>query len=146
MSKMTDNQERTRADGGPTTTPAATAEPAVVAPDELEAADDTPGIARKVAFQTEAAVLVQSRVAGGTESGWHHHGDRHVFGYLIDGRATLEYGPDRERFEGAAPAFFHVPPGVVHRDLNPSDEEQLVVATFVGAGPLVVNVDGPDAE
>lgn len=121
--------------------------PSVVAPDELEAADDTPGIVRKLAFQTGDNVMVQARVAGGTTSGWHHHGERHVYGYLVEGRAVLEYGPGgRERIEGSAPGFFQIPPGVVHRDVNPGEEEQLIVINFVGSGPLVVNVDGPEVE
>ena len=39
--------------------------------------------------------------------------------------------------------FFHVPVGLVHRDVNPLDEPQEFVIAFVGEGPLVVNLDGP---
>lgn len=143
---MTGNHQQTRTDGGTASQDAASGRPVAITPEELEPATDTPGIVRKLAFQTEETVMVQARVAGGTESGWHHHGDRHVFGYLIEGSANLEYGPDHERLEGSAPGFFHIPAGVVHRDINPADEEQLVVVNFVGSGPLVVNVEGPEAE
>lgn len=144
---MTDNQRPTSTDGGTTAPETAAGGPVAVTPDELEVADDTPGIERKVAFQTPETVMVEARVAGSVETGWHHHGDRHVFGYLVEGRAILEYGPGgRERLEGTAPGFFHIPPGVVHRDVNPAEEEQLVIINFVGSGPLVVNVDGPEAE
>lgn len=52
----------------------------VVTPNELAAGDDTPGIKRKVAFETENNIVVQAHVTGDTASGWHHHGDRHVYG------------------------------------------------------------------
>jgi serine/threonine protein kinase len=35
--------------------------------------------------------------------------------------------------------------GLVHRDVNPGDEAHEWILVFVGGGPLVVNVDGPDA-
>lgn len=113
--------------------------------DELEAGDETPGVVRKMAFQSEESVMVKSHVSGGTATSWHHHGERHVFGYLMEGRAAVEYGPGgRERLEVSAPGFFHVPPGVIHRDLNPDDDEQVSVVNFVGSGPVVVNTDEPE--
>lgn len=116
-------------------------------PDELEETDGTPGIDRKVAFQTDNNVMVQARAAGGAESGWHHHGDRHVYGYLIEGTAVMEAGPGgRERYELEAGDFIHTQPRTVHRDVNPSEDEQLWILNFVGSGPLVENVDGPDPE
>lgn len=115
-----------------------------VTPDELAAGDETPGIERKVAFETENNVVVQAHVADGTASGWHHHGDRHVYGYLLEGEAAFEYGPGgTERTELTAGDFFQLEPGTLHRDINPGDEEQVFVLNFVGSGPLVVNVDGP---
>lgn len=119
----------------------------VLTPDELPADESTPGIVRKTVFQTENNAMVQSHVAGNTTSGWHHHGERHVYGYLVEGTAVLEYGPGgTERLELTAPGFVHIPPGTVHRDVNPAEEEQVVLINFVGSGPLVVNVDGPEAE
>lgn len=50
---------------------------------ELEAVDGTPGITRQVAFQTDDNTLVQAHAEGGVSSGWHHHGDRHVYAHLI---------------------------------------------------------------
>lgn len=59
--------------------------------------------------------------------------------------AVIEYGPGgTERLEVEPGGFFHLPPGVVHRDVNPGDEPQRWVISFVGTGPLVENVDGPD--
>lgn len=116
-----------------------------VTPDELEADESTPGILRKVVFRTDENVLVHSRVESGMETGWHHHGDRHAFGYLMQGTAILEYGAaGRERRELEAPLFFHISPGTVHREIISSDEDALVVVSFVGSGPVAVNVDGPE--
>lgn len=117
----------------------------VVTPDGLAEADDTPGIVRKVAFKTETNIMVQAHVAGGTESGWHHHGAREVYGYLLKGTAALEYGPGgRDRYEIDAGGFIHIPPRTVHRDINPADTEHVWLLNFVGTGPLVENVDAPD--
>jgi uncharacterized RmlC-like cupin family protein len=86
-------------------------------------------------------------IGGRSGSSGNHHGERHVFGYLLEGSAAVEYGPGgRERIDGSAPGFFHVPPGVIHRDLNPDDETQVSVVTFVGPGPLVVTTDGPGVD
>lgn len=115
-----------------------------VASDGLTLGDSTPGIVREVAFDTDRALHIRALVEGRVASGWHHHGDREVLGYVLRGRARFEFGPSGELStdvdEGG---FFHVPAGIVHRDVNPVDEPQELILTFVGSGPLVVNVDGP---
>jgi quercetin dioxygenase-like cupin family protein len=116
----------------------------VVAPDEVEAEESTPGVVRKTVFETGTAVMVQSQIAGGTTSGWHHHGGRHVYGYVVKGTGTLEYGPrGDQRQECGAGEYFYISPETVHRDVNPTDEEIVVLVCFVGSGPIVVNVDDP---
>ena len=118
-----------------------------VAPDELEADESTPGVVRERVFETANNVMVRSRVAPGTTTGWHHHGDRHVYGYVVEGSGTVEYGSSgKETAETSAREFFYISPGTVHRDINPTSEETVVLVNFVGAGPAVVNVDGPGAE
>lgn len=120
---------------------------AAVTQQELEAAEGTSGIVRKVAFHTDNNTLVQAHADGGVSSGWHHHGDRHVFAHLVEGNAVIEYGPGgRQQLEVEAGGFFHLPPRVVHRDVNPIDEPQRWIISFVGTGALVENVDGPDPE
>ena len=90
-------------------------------------------------------MMVRARAEPRAASGWHHHGDRDVFGFLLRGRARFEFGPGgRESAEVDEGGFFHVPRGLVHRDVNPTDEPQGFALTFVGSGPLVVNVTGPD--
>lgn len=119
----------------------------VVTPAELEAAPATPGVTREVAFETENDMVIRARVAGGTATEWHHHCDRHVYAYLREGRAVIEYGPEgRERHELSAGDFGYIPPRTVHRDINPTDQEHVVIINFVGSGPLVENVGRPESE
>jgi uncharacterized RmlC-like cupin family protein len=116
-----------------------------VAPDALTEAPGYPGVVREVAHTSERALLVRARAEGGAATGWHHHGDREVLGYLVRGRARFEFGPGgSENAEIAEGGFFHVPAGLVHRDVNPADDPQEFVLVFAGTGPLVVDVDGPE--
>ena len=116
-----------------------------VAPDGLTQGDSTPGILREVAFSTDRALHVRGRVDGGVTSGWHHHGNREVLGYVVRGRLRFDFGPGgTESTEVGEGGFFHIPFGLVHRDVNPLDEPQEFVIAFVGDGPLVVNLDGPE--
>ena len=115
-----------------------------VPPSARQVADPTPGKTREQAIAVEGLWSGLVRTEPGVASGWHHHGDRDVFGYLLRGRARFEFGPGgREWAEVGPGGFFHVPRGLVHRDVNPTDEPQEFALTFVGSGPLVVNVDGP---
>ena len=92
-------------------------------------------------------MLVRARAEGGVASGWHHHGDRDVLGHVTRGRARFEFGPGgRESTDVETGGFFHVPSGLIHRDVNPSDEPQELILSFVGTGPLVVNAEGPDPD
>jgi uncharacterized RmlC-like cupin family protein len=115
-----------------------------VAADQLTAGAATPGIVREVAFDVDRATMMRARAEGNAATGWHHHGDRDVLGYVVRGRARFEFGPSgRESIEVEEGGFFRVPAGLVHRDVNPSDQPQEIVLTVAGEGPLVVNVDGP---
>jgi uncharacterized RmlC-like cupin family protein len=117
-----------------------------VDPDGLTETDATEGIVRELAFATDRVMLVRARVAGGVASGWHHHGDREVLGYVLRGRARFDFGPcGRDSTEVEEGGFFHVPLRVVHRDVNPLDEPQELILSFAGEGPLVVNLDGPES-
>lgn len=119
----------------------------VVSPEELAAEESTPGVSRRIVFETENNVVVQARVAAGTTTDWHYHGDRHVYGYHIEGSAAMEYGPNgQQRAETTAGDCFYLPPGTVHRDVNPGGDDAVVLVSFVGSGPVVVNVDGPGSQ
>src|SRR5690349_14919433 len=118
----------------------------VVPRDGLRAGATTPGVTRELALEIGAATVMRARAEGGARSGWHHHGARDVLGYVVAGRARFEFGPGGiETVDVETGGFFHVPAGLVHRDVNPLDSPQEIVMTVVGGGPLVVNVDGPDA-
>jgi uncharacterized RmlC-like cupin family protein len=105
----------------------------------------TEGIIRKKAFESENIIFSQSQVLPGVVSGWHHHGTHHLYGYIVSGRLQLEYGIEGEKKADLNPGdFFHVPPNLVHRDINPNrDRDLLVVNTLVGTGPAVINVSSP---
>ena len=123
---------------------AATGRVSAVSPNGLSAAAATPGVLREVAFDTGRATLMRARAEAGAASGWHHHGDRDVLGHVVRGRARFEFGPGgRESTEVEEGGFFHVPAGLIHRDVNPLDEPQEIILAVVGEGPLVVNLDGP---
>jgi uncharacterized RmlC-like cupin family protein len=124
---------------------AATGRVSAVSPDGLTAAAAaTPGVLREVAFETRGATLMRARAEAGAVSGWHHHGDRDVLGHVVRGSARFEFGPGgHESTEVEEGGFFHVPAGLIHRDVNPLAEPQEIILAVVGEGPLVVNVDGP---
>ena len=115
-----------------------------IAPHGLSIGASTPGVVREVAFETDRATLMRARAEPRAASGWHHHGDRDVLGHVVRGRARFEFGPGgQESTEVEEGGFFHVPAGLIHRDVNPLDELQEIILTVVGEGPLVVNLDGP---
>ncbi len=119
----------------------------VVCGNKLKKGDSTQGIVRELAFESEEVLVSRSRVAGDVVSGWHHHGARNLYGFLVSGRLRLEYGRDgREAAQVGAGDFFHIPAGLVHRDLNPDKQQELiVVGILVGKGPPVINVQSPQA-
>ncbi|HBY93297.1 MAG: cupin domain-containing protein [Ardenticatenaceae bacterium] len=115
--------------------------------DALTEAASSPGITRDLAFKGEGLVVLRSRVDPGTVSGWHHHGDYTVYGYVVSGTARLESGPGgRDAITVGPGGFFSVPPHTVHREMNPSATEGGEVILFLqGTGPTVVNVEGRDS-
>jgi len=117
----------------------------VVRKAELLAGQSTPGILREKAFETEGVLFSRSTVAGAVVSDWHHHGERHLYGFLISGHLRLEFGSRGEESVDLHPGdFFHIPPGLIHRDVNPDKREELLVANILlGKGPTVVNAKGP---
>lgn len=117
----------------------------VVRTGELTKGTTTQGIAREKAFETEDAVIARSRVAGGVVSGWHHHGTRDLYGFIVSGRLRVEQGERGTEFvEVGAGDFFHISIGLVHRDVNPDPRQEAVVVNILfGKGPTAVNVQGP---
>jgi len=106
----------------------------------------TAGITRAKAFESDSAVMSLTVVAVNASSGWHHHGRRELYAFIRSGHLKLEYGQDgKDSVDAYEGDFFHVSPGVVHRDVNPGKEELSVINILVGEGVPVVNVDGPAA-
>ena len=119
----------------------------VVSRTEVGGPDGTDDVSRQLVFETEDTLVIRSRVAGGVTTGWHHNGDRRVYGYVVRGHAILEYGPGgRESVALGAGDFLYVPPRTARRVVNSSHEEWEVVISFVGSGPPAVDVDGPESE
>lgn len=116
--------------------------------DALPETPSTPGISRNLAFTGDGLLVVRARSDPGTISGWHHHGDHDVYGYVASGSARFENGPGgRDVVSLETGDFFHVPPHAVHREVNPSSSEGNEVILFLrGTGSLVTNVDSPDGD
>jgi len=117
----------------------------VVRSSELRTGYSTQGIVREKAFESKNIVVSRTRVPAGAKSDWHHHGTRHLYAYMVSGRIQLEYGTIGTRAVEARPGdFFHIPPHLVHRDVNPDRKHELVVVNILaGRGVPVVNVEGP---
>ena len=119
----------------------------VVRSSELKVGYSTPGIVREKAFESihRYIIVSRTRVAGGAMSNWHHHGARHLYGFLEAGRMRLEYGlKGTSSVEVGQGDFFHISPRLVHRDVNPDKKQELVVVNIlVGRGEPVMNVKSP---
>ncbi len=116
----------------------------VVRANGLKKGSSTRGVVRAKAFESANVLVSQSRLAAGAISDWHHHGARHLYGFLASGRLRLEYGPSGiKAADVRAGDFFHIPPRLVHRDVNPSHRQRaVIVSILLGGGPPVFNVDG----
>lgn len=107
-------------------------------------ADATSGMVREQAVAGEGVWAGLVRTAPGRPSGWHHHGEYNTYFYVQSAKVRMEFGPGGAKAVEAGPGdFVHVPKGVIHREVNPADEEGAVILVRVGSGPPVVNVEGP---
>jgi quercetin dioxygenase-like cupin family protein len=113
--------------------------------DALSETPSTPGITRHLAFKNEDVMVIRARINPGVASGWHHHGDYHVYGYVVSGTPRFESQDGEGSPVNLKPGdFFHVPPHTVHREINPSSEELEVILFLSGTGPLVFNLEDSD--
>jgi uncharacterized RmlC-like cupin family protein len=113
--------------------------------DELEEAVGTPGLTRRVAFEDDGHWFGHVEAEPDTMSGWHHHGDNVTLGYVLSGRATLEFGPDgAQTLDVEAGQYFMVPARTVHREGNMDGAPAQLIITRTGQGPPVFPVDGPE--
>lgn len=119
-------------------------EPKIVGPDGLVSTVQSPNLVRETPFPDAEVLLMRVRAAGGAAAGWHHHGDNVYFGYAVDGPSETEYGSTGEKVARIEIGeCFHVPPGLIHRDTNPTDETHTGIIWLCGGEPWVVNVGSP---
>lgn len=117
--------------------------------DELVAVDkySTPNWPRRLIFETDEHVVLESRASGGTVSGWHHHGERDAYVFHLEGSIVIERA-DGEKTKTERPGTYsYIPSDAigVHRYIVPDEVDELVgILMLVGDGPAVVNVEGPD--
>ena len=113
----------------------------LVGKDTLTPGQGTPGMTREAAVVRPelwtGLVHTDPQVTGG----WHHHGEHDSVLYVVSGVLRLEAG--ESSVDGAPGDFLHIPPYVVHREGNPTQERSTAVVIRQGTGEVVVNVDGP---
>jgi quercetin dioxygenase-like cupin family protein len=115
----------------------------VMTPDTLPEASASPGISRHMAFKADDSVVLRSQSEPGVVSGWHTHGEYHVYGYLVSGVCRLEANSTTNEAVELKPGdFFHVPPNTLHREINPSPDVKNDIILFLrGSGQMVYNQD-----
>jgi uncharacterized RmlC-like cupin family protein len=109
----------------------------VVRSSDLKAGYSTPGIVREKAFESihRYIIVSRTRITRGAVSSWHHHGTRHLYGFLEAGRMRLEYdGRGANAVEVSKGDFFHIPPRLIHRDVNPDKEQEFIVVNILVGG------------
>ena len=103
------------------------------------------GITSRPVFESETDHVGEIRISGGFTGGWHHHGKRTMYGYVISGKANIEYGPNgKEAAVLSQGDSFLIPPDLIHRDVNPNQEEARILIINIGSGPNSVQVQGPE--
>lgn len=113
----------------------------VIHSDILKAGESTTGITRSKAIETSNILFGRTNISRGAKSGWHHHGNRNLYGFLAMGKLVFEC-KDAAPVEIRTGDFFCVPGSVIHRDVNPDQNADAVVVNLViGEGPPVINVE-----
>ena len=121
------------------------ARPIVITPDQrAEApAQQSPGLRRQHAFASDDRWVGHVRSEPGDWSGWHSHGDRDTYLYVLHGNLQFEYGTDGATVDVRPDDFVHVPSRLVHRERTKTGETAEIILVQIGPGPMVINVDGP---
>ncbi len=118
--------------------------PRVAAREELSSTVDLANLTRLTPFPDADVQQVYGHSSGRMASEWHHHGDNDVLGYVLQGKGYVDLlGGEDERVLAEAGEFFHIPAGIIHRHVNPVDEEQAYLLWLTGSEPRTVRVD-PD--
>lgn len=107
----------------------------------------TPGMARRELLDDDERWVGWLRTTAGMAGGWHHHGERDSYIYVLRGSITIEFGPGgREHVRASAGDFIFNPRRIVHRETTGPDEPAEAFVVRVGSGPQNFNVDGPEPE
>ena len=107
----------------------------------------TPGVTRRIAFESDGYWFGCAEIAPHLMSGWHHHDRNVTVGYVLEGAFHLEHGPGgREHADVKAGEYFLMPPWVIHREGRATNEPCRMIFTRIGGGPPVVPVDGPEPD
>lgn len=134
-----------RLGSGPTTiaseAPAAGEPISRIRPEDRVAGDPTAGMVREAAVEGGGVWAGFVRTSAGSVSGWHHHGEHETAIHLLEGAMTVEWEDGSVTL--APGEFCFVPPGIVHRESNPSGVESRAVVVRTGIGPPTTNVDAP---
>jgi uncharacterized RmlC-like cupin family protein len=105
----------------------------------------TPGMDRRQLLDDGDRWIGWVRTEAGVAGGWHHHGERDSYVYVIDGSIDIEFGPGgRERVTAGPGDVVVNPREAIHREVTGPDGPAELFVVRVGPGPLTVNVDGPD--
>src|SRR5688500_17731782 len=121
--------------------------PSVVRSTQRRSATGLPlGVAGEQAFHLEGAWVGFLRLAPGTSSPWHHHGEWDSYAYVTEGVLRWEFGRDgEESVTIAAGDVGRMPARVIHRDVSAGAEDLALVLFRAGEGELTIDVDGPEA-
>jgi uncharacterized RmlC-like cupin family protein len=85
------------------------------------------------------------RTDPGLAGGWHHHGERDSYVYVLSGAVTIDFGPGgRDSVHAVAGDMIFNPARMVHRETTAPGQPAEFFVVRVGPGPQNVNVDGPD--
>jgi quercetin dioxygenase-like cupin family protein len=105
--------------------------------------DTKTGFNSRPIFMSETDQISEVRIRGGTTGGWHHHGKRSMYGFVMSGKLDVEFGQDKAAL--SAGDFFLIPAELVHRDVNTNEEEARIFIFSIGSGPATVEVSGPNS-
>ena len=107
----------------------------------------TAGMDRRELLSRDGVWVGWLRTEPALAGGWHHHGDRDSYIFVVRGTIAIEFGPDgRERVEASAGEFVFSPAGMIHREITDAADHAEAFVVRVGSGPLNVNVDGPQPQ
>ena len=107
----------------------------------LQPGHPTPGMRREEAVVLPGLWSGRVLTDPGATSGWHHHGEHDTVAYVVAGVFAVETADGV--VEAASGDFVHIPPRLVHRESNPTEQTAEVVLVRRGTGEVVVNVAGP---